>query len=58
MANEMEVKTAVGKMYNLKSGVEGLINLLQAGTIEPDQAMQGVMDLSAKAFDDYQKQVN
>lgn len=56
MANDMQVKAAKGKLYNLKSGIEGLITLLDTGTLEPEKAMEGVTTLAAKAFDDYQNQ--
>jgi hypothetical protein len=49
MANENEVKIAKAKLYNLKSGVEGLVQMVDGGVIEPSQAMTGVITLAEKA---------
>ena len=51
-------KVAKAKLYNLKSGVEGLISMLEAGVMDGHQTMAGVMALVDKASRDFAEQVD
>jgi len=56
MEDESKIKAAKAKLYNLKSGIEGLITLMDSGSIAPDGALDAVCTLAAKAVEDYNKQ--
>ena len=52
MASEQELKQIKAKLYNLKNGVEGLMPLIDAGVLLPNQVSTAVATLSAKSIDE------
>lgn len=48
----MDVKKAKAKLYNLKSSIEGLIQIVDTGVIEPDKVPDAVAAMAAKMVAD------
>lgn len=58
MADERELKVAKAKLYNLKSGIEGIIQMMETEVIEPGTAMASAITLAEKAAADFANQVS
>lgn len=56
MSEDEMKKLAVGKMYNLKSGVEGIIQMTKSGVMSGQQAVEGAAALVASSIDEFNKQ--
>jgi len=48
----MDVKKAKAKLYNLKSAIEGLIQMVDAGVMEPGKVPDAVASMAAKMVAD------
>lgn len=57
MASEQEVKAVKGKLYNLKSGIEGLLPLIDAGILQPEQVGGALTTLTVKTVDELTAQL-
>jgi len=53
MDTERKIKAAKAKMYNLRSGIDGLIALLDAETLAPETAIDSCATLAAKAVKEW-----
>lgn len=53
--SEAATKAAKAKMYNLRSGIEGLIQMLDAGIMSAGQAIDGAAAFTAKLVEDWNK---
>lgn len=56
MSKEQAVKMAKAKLYNMKSGIDGLLPLLDAGILQPEMLGAAVTTLCTKAVDELDKQ--
>ena len=52
MTDERQQQKAKAKLYNLKSGIDGVIQMMDAGVIAPDKVGDAVGALTAKAIDE------
>ena len=51
-----EVRIIKAKMYNLKSQVDGLIGMIDAGIITPEQGIEGLLASAVAIAEDLKKE--
>jgi hypothetical protein len=57
MDAESERKIAIAKLYNLKSSIEGLVQMVRAGAMQGRQAMDGLALMASNGLDEFNEQV-
>lgn len=55
MNDGQKVKAAKAKLYNLKSGIDGLISLVDSGVIQPEMVGSALTSLTTKTIDELDK---
>jgi hypothetical protein len=53
MNDEKLIKAAKAKLYNLKSGIEGIIQFMDSGIMSPDAGIDAAASLTAKMNADW-----